>query len=258
MQRVRWDQSREQEWAAEQIQWQAVRNSFLYLPGKDWTNERLLEGNQSDFSATAGSKESQAEGWKEGKERKSATPGGDFFSSPIFPRFSSNSTHSAACRAWWNMGFSCRRTILFQGANRLCGLKAELGFKQKHHRVKEATSLPHNPEPTLALLTQLQKHREETITDESFRLTRSRPGNTCRRRRGHSPRARDGRKCKKGRLWRRGGNVSLRRESNKHAVQRCCSQLSLSPLHIPLQKFKKREKNLLRQQGSHEHETQRE
>lgn len=203
---------------------QAARNSFLYLPGKDWTNERLLEGNQSDFSATAGSKESQAEGWKKGKERKSATPGGDFF-----PSFSSNSTYSAACRAWWNRGFSCRRTILFQGANRLCGLKAEPGFKQKHHRVKEATSLPHNPKPTLALLTQLQKHREETITDESFCLTRSRPGNTCRRRRGHSPRARDGRKYKKGRLWRRGGNVNL----EKREQYACCPTLLQSTQSFP-------------------------
>lgn len=39
------------------------------------------------------------------------------------------------------------------------------------------------------------------------------------------------------------GEVStLRRESNAHAVQPCCSQLSLSLLHIPLKKFKKREK----------------
>lgn len=45
----------------------------------------MLEGNQSDFSATAGSKESQAEGWKKGKERKSATPGGDFFSQAFPP-----------------------------------------------------------------------------------------------------------------------------------------------------------------------------
>lgn len=35
---------------------------------------------------------------------------------------------------------------------------------------------------------------------------------------------------------------TLRRESNTHAVQPCCRQLSLSPLHIPLKKFKKREK----------------
>lgn len=119
--------------------------------------------------------------------------------------------------------------FFFQGANRLCGLKAEPGFKQKHHRVKEATSLPHNPKPTLALLTQLQKHREETITDESFCLTRSRPGNTCRRRRGHSPRARDGRKYKKGRLWRRGGNVNL----EKIEQYACCPTLLQSTQSFP-------------------------
>lgn len=41
------------------------------------------------------------------------------------------------------------------------------------------------------------------------------------------------------------GEVStLRRESNAHAVQPCCSQLSLSPLHIPLKKFKKRREKI--------------
>lgn len=47
---------------------------------------------------------------------------------------------------------------------------------------------------------------------------------------------------KKGDYGGEGEMSTLRRESNTHAVQLCCSQLSLSPLHIPLKKFKKREK----------------
>ena len=142
---------------------------------------------------------------------------------------------------------------------RFCGLEAEPGFKQKHSGEKKQ----HSKASFSALSTWLKNHTEKAKRDRErgremmmrARLTQSRPGNTCRWRSQSNPQAKDEKRYKGERLWRRGGSVSLRGESGTHAGA-TFSLPSSHPLKTSLS-FKEK-KNPPRQQSRHKTETESE
>lgn len=173
---------------------------------KNWTNERLLRVTNQASPLTAGSRENtdRGAGKKETDERKSATPGGNFPSYPVFP-------------------------LAFSPTKASCIIKqnVQLGNEGDRYREREIqVSLQTNYPITAAWKTK----RDRGDDDESCCLTRNRPGNTCRWRRQSSPQG--WKEVWGGRLWRRGGSVSLRGESGAHAVQRCRKTQPFPSFHI--------------------------